>query len=65
MGSGNRTLAVVALSVLALSALSGCREDEQNRPLIVEKGVYQGAPDEELTEADRRALQQRGDRQRF
>jgi hypothetical protein len=56
---------VVALSVLALSALSGCREDEQNRPLIVEKGVYQGPQDEALTEEDRRALQQRGDSQRF
>jgi hypothetical protein len=58
-------LAVVALSVLALSVLSGCREDEQNRPLIVEKGVYQGPQDEALNEEDRRALQQRGDRQRF
>jgi hypothetical protein len=65
VGSGNRTLAVVAFSVVALSALAGCREDEQNRPLIVEKGVYQGAPDQELSEAERRALQQRGDRQRF
>ena len=65
MGSGNRTLAVVALSALALSVLSGCREDEQNRQLFVEKGVYQGDPDQELSEAERRELQQRGDRQRF
>ena len=44
-----RTLAVwLAITVIALVA-QGCREDEQNRPLLYDKGTYQGQPDPWLT----------------
>lgn len=56
-------MAVLACAALVL--VPGCREEEQNRALHVEKGVYQGAPDEALSEADRRQLQNRAGSQRF
>lgn len=56
---------VLALAGVLLAAVPGCREDEQNRVLGLEKGVYAGASDTELTEAQRRELRQRGERQRF
>jgi len=59
-----QTFTALGLAALAF-ALSACREDEQNRPLAYEKGVYQGAEDEQLTEEDRRVLQQRGSLQGF
>jgi len=54
----------VLLAGLALG-LGACRENEQNRPLHLEKGTYSGQPDTELTEDQRRALQQRGQLQKF
>lgn len=45
--------------------LAGCERDEQDRPLTYDKGVYGGAPDSELDEAQIRALQYRADQQRF
>ncbi|WP_349360405.1 hypothetical protein [Stappia sp.] len=65
MRSGVATWLVLATSAVALSVLPGCREEEQNRTLIIEKGTYQGPADEELTEDERRDLQRRGDHQRF
>ena len=56
---------VLAASLVALTTLPGCRDHEQNRALIVEKGFYQGPADEVLTEEERRELQRRGDHQRF
>jgi hypothetical protein len=51
---------VVSLLVLATLGLGGCREEEQGRPISLEKGEYAGKPDTPLTEEQLRALQQRG-----
>lgn len=57
---------LVALAVTTVAAgLAGCREEEQNRELHLEKGVYAGAPDTALTEDQRRALEQRARAQSF
>lgn len=40
-------------------AASGCRKDEQNRPLTFEKGAYQGKADQNLTKDQLSELQQR------
>lgn len=45
--------------------LTGCRDSEQDRPLMYEKGVYGGKPDTELSEEQRRELQFRGQNQKF
>ena len=55
----------VVLAGLAAVTLAGCDEEERNRPLHYEKGVYGGKPDQELTEEERRKLRQRGELQRF
>ncbi len=47
------------------AGLAGCREEEQNRVMHLEKGVYSGAADTKLTEEQRRALEQRGRLQKF
>lgn len=53
-----KLLAFVGISFLTLM-ISGCREEEQGRPLAYTPGVYMGAEDETLTSEEVRALQQR------
>lgn len=49
----------VACAAILASALVGCREDEQNRVLIYDKGTYAGKPDTQLSDASLRALRDR------
>jgi hypothetical protein len=42
-----RTMALTG-ALGALLLVQGCRDDEQDRVLIQEKGVYQGQPDDNL-----------------
>lgn len=45
---------------LALAVfLSGCRVDEQDRQVSLEKGIYQGQKDTPLSEEQRRELRER------
>jgi hypothetical protein len=53
--------AIVGIALLVQS----CREDEQHRPLIYHKGVYQGQPDQGLTDEQVDALRQRSADQKF
>jgi hypothetical protein len=46
-------------------AVQGCREDEQNRPLLYDKGSYRGQPDPPLTDEQVDALRQRSAGQKF
>ena len=54
-------LVTAGLAIIA----QGCREDEQNRLLIYDKGTYQGQQDEGLTEKQVDALRQRSAGQKF
>jgi len=51
--------------LVALAALGGCRDSEQERPLSYSKGTYQGAPDAGLPDATLEALRQRAAGQSF
>jgi hypothetical protein len=58
-----RTIIAVAAVMLAAGALAGCREEEQGRALILDKGTYAGPKDAtlsktQLDELKDRALQQ-------
>ncbi|MEQ8818461.1 MAG: hypothetical protein RLO51_10570 [Thalassobaculum sp.] len=64
MNSGYRRLAAVA-GLVALVALAGCREDEQDRPLSYDKGVYQGKADDALPEGTSDVLRQRAQHQSY
>lgn len=64
MNSGHRRL-VVVVGLLAVAALAGCREQEQDRPLTYEKGVYQGQPDDALADDTLETLRQRAQRQSY
>ncbi|MBS8258907.1 MULTISPECIES: hypothetical protein [Stappiaceae] len=55
----------LAISLLGLTALTGCRESEENRVITLEKGVYHGQQDHALTEDQRRELRARGMKQQF
>ena len=56
---------VMACSLVAAGFLLGaCREEEQDRMLLYEKGVYLGQPDTRLAEETREALRQRSRFQR-
>jgi hypothetical protein len=59
--------AVLVLLALtgALSALQGCREDEQDRVLFYEPGVYKGEADPPLSDADVDELRQRARQQGY
>jgi len=61
-GSG-LTKALLAAALFA--SLAGCRELEENRPIKLDKGNYDGPADTELTEEQRRELRQRGNLQGF
>lgn len=53
-----------AILGIALVA-QGCREDEQDRPLVYDKGSYQGQPDQALTDEQVERLRQRSAGQKF
>jgi outer membrane murein-binding lipoprotein Lpp len=57
--------AVIGATVLAMTAIAGCREEEQNRPLTYKKGVYQGKTDQQLSDAQRDELRSRARNQAF
>jgi hypothetical protein len=59
-----QVLPAVALAVLVF-ALQACREDEQDRPLVYDKGSYQGQADEKLEQDQIDALRQRAAGQRL
>jgi hypothetical protein len=54
-------LAVVGMAV----AVQSCREDEQDRPLLYDKGAYQGQPDQTLSAEQVDRLRQRSAGQEF
>ena len=56
--------AVVYSLLVVVLALPGCRESEQGRVLLFEKGSYLGKPDTAISEEARRALRQRSELQR-
>ena len=53
---------IVALAVVALA--SGCRENEQDRPLEFQPHVYKGQKPPPLSGQQQRDLQERGNLQR-
>jgi hypothetical protein len=56
---------VLVGALFALTGLAGCREQEENRPIKLEKGQYEGKEDPGLSDAQRRELRFRGERQKF
>ncbi len=56
---------VLALGLIAALSVGACREEEQNRILIQQKGVYQGQADTPLTEQQLRELRSRANQQKF
>jgi hypothetical protein len=57
--------ATVGAVLIAMAAVSGCRKEEQNRPLAYEKGTYLGKPDQKLTEEQRQELRARARNQAY
>jgi hypothetical protein len=55
----------VWLAILGVALLQGCREEEPGRPLVYQKGTYQGQADEPLAPAQVEALRQRTAGQKF
>lgn len=60
---GHRGLLVVG--AVAMLALGACREEEQDRILLFEKGTYLGAPDTPLGDDSSATLRQRASGQQF
>lgn len=56
--------AACCLALVGL-ALAGCREEERDRILAYDKGVYLGKPDQRLEPAQIEVLRYRADDQRF
>lgn len=57
-------LAIVGATIVAL-ALGACRESEQDRPLMYQKGVYQGQEDQPLSDAQLDELRHRANQQKY
>ena len=62
-GLGRAALLVAAVS--AALGLSACREDEQGRPMVKQKGVYEGPADEKLEDSMVENLRMRAAGQKF
>jgi len=60
-----KTALIASVAIILATGLAGCREEEQNRPLHLDKGVYSGKADTQLTEDQRRELERRGKLQKF
>ena len=57
---------VIGLVIAGLAVLvQGCREDEQGRSLMYDKGSYQGQPDPGLSAEQVERLRQRSAGQQF
>jgi hypothetical protein len=56
---------IAAAVVTAMAVVAGCREEEQGRPIIFEKGAYLGKPDQKLTDAQEQELRSRARNQAF
>lgn len=62
----NATPIAIWLAMICIAvAVQGCREDEQNRALAYDKGVYRGQPDQALDDQQVEALRQRAAGQQF
>ena len=59
-----RMAAVAALGVATVT-VAGCREDEQDRVLMFDKGVYLGEPDQALADDAMGDLRRRAENQGF
>jgi hypothetical protein len=64
MAKARSTRIWLAIAGIVLVA-QGCREDEQDRPLLYDKGTYQGQPDPALTDQQVDVLRQRAAGQKF
>ncbi|MEL6962109.1 MAG: hypothetical protein AAFO01_05085 [Pseudomonadota bacterium] len=64
IGGAKQALLIAAIVGVAMG-ISGCREDEQGRPMVKQKGLYEGQPDETLSEDTRSALRARTEGQKF
>ena len=60
-----RVALALGCAVAVVASLGGCREDEQDRVLIFDKGKYAGKPDTPVSAEAHKALRQRGQHQRF
>ena len=63
-GIGRRMALTSLLAALALG-VQGCRDEEQDRILVHEKGVYQGERDQKLEREQVDALASRARKQQF
>ena len=64
MSGAKRALLVTAVFGLSLG-LAGCRDDEQGRPMVKQKGVYEGQEDEAIGERALQDLRSRAAGQKF
>lgn len=60
-----RARLAAAVVVAGLVALTGCREEEQDRVLLFEQGTYQGTPDNTLDDGQVSELRSRAQRQQY
>ncbi len=60
-----RSLLAAAVIVAGLVALTGCREEEQDRVLLFEQGTYLGEPDNTLDDQQVNELRSRAQRQQY
>ena len=64
MSGRKQALLVTAVVGLSLN-LAGCRDDEQARPMVKQKGVYEGPADEPIAEERLQELRSRATGQKF
>jgi hypothetical protein len=60
-----RSILGLAAALLVLLAVQGCRDDEQDRPLLYQKGSYQGPSEPPLDPQKVEQLRARAENQKY
>ncbi|MGI9417678.1 MAG: hypothetical protein ACR2RA_07560 [Geminicoccaceae bacterium] len=65
MKSGAKSALLLTVAIGVAAGVAGCRDDEQQRPMVKQKGVYEGPADEALAEDRLSDLKSRAAGQKF
>lgn len=65
MTIGMKRALLVGMTIGTFLGMTACREDEQGRPMVKQKGVYEGPADDAIAEDRLEALRSRAAGQKF
>ncbi|MEM9625476.1 MAG: hypothetical protein AAGA21_04525 [Pseudomonadota bacterium] len=65
MKNGAKRALLMSMAVGLVIGATGCRDEEQARPMVKQKGIYEGSADEPIAEDLEEELRSRAASQKF